>query len=145
MLPFALSGIPGGEENGRRGYAMTFVIAYIRVSGWVEWVGETEWVSWVSESRVSHSEKIEGVLKKWRFLTARQEINMFLRTTVLKIYGTQSNIVCALLYTHTSGVPSNIRVQADISSAHQNLAWTAHTHTQWCHHTVTEVGGADTP
>ena len=25
-------GIPGGEENGRRGYAMTFVIAYVRVS-----------------------------------------------------------------------------------------------------------------
>ena len=25
------SGLSGGEENGRRGYMMTFVIAYIRV------------------------------------------------------------------------------------------------------------------
>jgi alkyldihydroxyacetonephosphate synthase len=25
-------GIPGGEENGKRGYMLTFVIAYIRVS-----------------------------------------------------------------------------------------------------------------
>lgn len=27
------SGLSGGEENGRRGYMMTFVIAYIRVKG----------------------------------------------------------------------------------------------------------------
>ena len=26
------SGIPGGEENGERGYLLTFVIAYVRVS-----------------------------------------------------------------------------------------------------------------
>ena len=26
------SGLPGGEENGQRGYMLTFVIAYIRVS-----------------------------------------------------------------------------------------------------------------
>ena len=25
-------GIPGGEENGKKGYMLTFVIAYIRVS-----------------------------------------------------------------------------------------------------------------
>lgn len=25
-------GIPGGEENGRRGYLLTFAIAYMRVS-----------------------------------------------------------------------------------------------------------------
>ena len=30
MLLF--SGLHGGEENGRRGYQMTFSIAYIRVS-----------------------------------------------------------------------------------------------------------------
>ena len=27
-----LRGLAGGEENGRRGYQMTFAIAYIRVS-----------------------------------------------------------------------------------------------------------------
>jgi hypothetical protein len=28
----AFGGIPGGETNGERGYILTFVIAYIRVS-----------------------------------------------------------------------------------------------------------------
>ena len=32
FLLYTNSGIPGGEENGRRGYQLTFVIAYIRVS-----------------------------------------------------------------------------------------------------------------
>jgi len=29
-------GIPGGEENGKKGYMLTFVIAYIRVSELVQ-------------------------------------------------------------------------------------------------------------
>ena len=39
MLPYLViimcRGIPGGEENGKKGYMLTFVIAYIRVSACV--------------------------------------------------------------------------------------------------------------
>ena len=35
ILPYLLiimdRGIPGGEENGKKGYVLTFVVAYIRV------------------------------------------------------------------------------------------------------------------
>ena len=35
ILPYLViimyRGIPGGEENGKKGYMLTFVIAYIRV------------------------------------------------------------------------------------------------------------------
>ena len=32
MFCFFFRGIPGGEENGQRGYMLTYVIAYLRVS-----------------------------------------------------------------------------------------------------------------
>ena len=35
MFPYLViimdRGIPGGEENGKKGYVLTFVVAYIRV------------------------------------------------------------------------------------------------------------------
>ena len=31
MFVYANRGIPGGEENGERGYMLTFAIAYLRV------------------------------------------------------------------------------------------------------------------